>query len=70
LKMDGEPDISSTNSLNVIGNRMKKEANLGLKIKYDYRWMHRNEWNLPWMMLPSKLKKYNYDHVWKTDLND
>ena len=70
LKMVGKPEISNTNSLNLIGNRMKNEANEGLKIKYDYRWMHRDEWNRPWCLLPSKLKNYNYDQVWKTDLNE
>jgi hypothetical protein len=66
LQLPGKPDFSNTNSINILGNRMKKEANLGLEIKYDYRWMHRNEWNRPWIWLPGKFKRYNYDHVWKT----
>lgn len=66
LQLNGEADLSNTNSINILGNRMKKEANLGLEIRYDYRWMHRNEWNLPWILLPGKIKRYNYDHVWKT----
>lgn len=62
--LSGNADFSRTNSINILGNRMKKEANRELKISYDYRWMKSNEWNLPWFLLPSRLKKFNYQNVW------
>jgi hypothetical protein len=65
FSLDGDANFSKTNSINILGNRMKKEANLELKISYDYRWMQRNEWNLPWLFLPPKLKKFNFKHVWQ-----
>ncbi len=64
FSLNGKADFSKTNSINILGNRMKKEANKELKISYDYRWMKRNEWNIPWILLPSRLKKFNYQHVW------
>lgn len=67
LDLRGEPDLQNTNSINILGNRMKKEANTGLKISYDYRWMHRNEWNFMWMLVPSKIKKFNHNKVWNID---
>lgn len=64
LNLEGKADLKNTNSINILGNRMKKEANSGLKISYDYRWMYRNEWNFMWMLVPSKIKKFNNDQVW------
>ncbi|MCG2590670.1 hypothetical protein [Rhodohalobacter sulfatireducens] len=67
LDLEGKPDFQNTNSINILGNRMKKEANSGLKISYDYRWMHRSEWNFMWLLVPSKIKKMNRDKVWNID---
>lgn len=64
LNLEGEPVLNKTNSINILGNRMKREANSGLKISYDYRWMQRNEWSLLWLLLPSKVKKFNRIRVW------
>lgn len=64
FSLNGDADFSQTNSINILGNRMKKEANRQLKISYDYRWMKRNEWNFPWFLLPFRLKKFNHQHVW------
>ncbi|MCG2590804.1 hypothetical protein [Rhodohalobacter sulfatireducens] len=67
LNLSGQPDLQQTNSINILGNRMKKKANHGLEILYDYRWMHRNEWNLIWNCLPSVIKNFNRDKVWNFD---
>jgi len=64
LHLEGVPDLNNTNSINILGNRMKKEANSGLKISYDYRWMYRDEWNLLWLLAPSKVKTFNRERVW------
>jgi hypothetical protein len=65
FSLEGEADFTKTNSISILGNRMKKEANQELKISYDYRWTKRTEWNLPWLMLPPKLKRFNFKHVWQ-----
>jgi hypothetical protein len=65
LRLDGEPDFSNTNSINILGNRMKIESNRELVISYDYRWMHRGEWVLPWFILPSKFRQFNQKRVWE-----
>lgn len=64
LQMNGEPDFTQTNSINVLGNRMKKSSNVKLEISYDYRWLRRNEWLLPWLLLPPTFKNFNYQKVW------
>jgi len=65
FSLKGDPDFSNTKSINILGNRMKKEANHELKISYDYRWMKSNEWSTPWFLLPPNFKKFNYRHVWQ-----
>ena len=64
FSLGGNADFTKTNSMNILGNRMKKEANRELKISYDYRWLKRSEWNIPWFFLPPGLKKFNYQYAW------
>ena len=68
FNLKGEPDFSNTNSINILGNRMKKEANKELKIRYDYKWMKSNEWSLPWFFVPKRMKEFNYKFVWSDTL--
>jgi hypothetical protein len=68
VRLKGEPNTRETNSINILGNRMKKEANKELIIRYDYRWLKRNEWEIPWFLLPPSIKKINNDYVWTSDI--
>jgi len=63
LALETDPDFMKTNSINLLGNRMKKQADVKLEIRYDYRWMYRSEWHLPWIIIPA-VKKLNQKHVW------
>ena len=65
LDLKSNPDLNKTNSINLLGNRMKKKAEVKLEIKYDYRWMYRSEWHMPWFLVPV-VKKVNKENVWKT----
>ena len=65
LDLNSNPDLKKTNSINILGNRMKKKAEVKLDIKYDYRWMYKSEWHLPWFLVPV-IKKVNKENVWKT----
>lgn len=60
----GDANYSKTNSINILGNRMKQDANIELKIKYDYRWMKQGDWFLPWILTPKTVKDFNGKYVW------